>query len=118
MLKIAALLTLSLLTVAAPGCGGNRGYENLSPEEASVLRVENNNIRDMRVYLRPGAGGERFRIGTANGLTTTIMKLPRTMVTGVTQVVFELVPIGGGGRSFSEQITIHEGEEIVLRISP
>lgn len=118
MLKTTRLLALALLTLAAPGCGGNRGYENLSPDDAAMLRVENNNIQDMRIYVRPNAGGSRWRVGTANGLSTTLLKIPKTLVTGVTDLVFEISPIGGGASSRSERITASPGEEIVLRISP
>ena len=57
-------------------------------------------------------------IGTANGLQATTLKIPRTLVTGVTDLTFEIVPIGGGRPSFSQKVTVSPGEQVVLRISP
>ena len=59
-----------------------------------------------------------YRIGTATGLQETVLKIPRSLVTGITELTFEITPMGGGRRAFSEKITAHPGEEIVLRIGP
>jgi hypothetical protein len=124
MLKTHHIMTSALATLAITACGGgNRATTDTAPapggtEGYAVVRVENQNIRDMRIYVRPGAGGSRFRLGTANGLETTLLKIPRTMVTGVTDLTFEITPLGGGGSQFSEKITANPGEEIVLRIGP
>jgi hypothetical protein len=120
MLKTHYLLTAAFAT-AALACGGNRVQslpEASGPEGYATVRVENQNIRDMRIYVRPGSGASRFRLGTANGLETTSLKIPRTWVTGITELTFEVSPLGGGARSFSEKITANPGEEIVLRIGP
>ena len=119
MFKSHHILCAAFTTLVLSGCGGQKPAETVpGPEGYGTVRVENNNIRDMRIYVRPGAGGSRFRLGTANGLETTLLKIPRTMVTGVTELVFEITPIGGGGSSFSERITANAGEEIILRIGP
>lgn|SRR4026208_77125 len=118
MLKSRLVMQATLATLMVGGCGGNRTEASLGPEGYGVVTVENQNIRDMRVYVRPNAGGARFRLGTANGLETTTFKIPRTMTTGVTEMVFELVPLGGGGSQFSQKITVNQGEELVLRIPP
>ena len=59
-----------------------------------------------------------MRIGTANALGVTLLKLPRTVVNGVTQLRFLIVPIGGNRPEISEEITVNPGEEIVLRVLP
>lgn len=119
MLQLHRILQAAIATLVVTGCGGNPSEAPPpSPEGYAALRVENNNIRDMRIYVRPGAGAARFRLGTANALETTVLKLPKTMVTGVTDLTFEIVPLGGGGSQFSERVTAHPGEEILLRISP
>jgi hypothetical protein len=118
MLKRYRVMQAALATLVVTGCSGVKDVPPPGPEGYAVVRVENQNIRDMRIYVRPGGGGSRFRLGTANGLETTQLKIPRTMVTGVTDLVFEITPIGGGGSSFSERITAAPGEEIVLRIGP
>ena len=119
MPKSRFIVQAALATLIVAGCGGhNRTEASLGPEGYGVVRVENQNIRDMRIYVRPGAGGARFRLGTANGLETTTLKIPRTMVTGVTELTFEVTPLGGGGSQFSQKITANPGEEIILRIPP
>lgn len=124
MLKSFLVMQAALATLVAAGCGGRNRSDglapdaNLGPEGYGIVQVENQNIRDMRIYVRPGAGGSRFRLGTANGLETTRLKIPKTMVTGVTELVFEISPLGGGGSQFSQKITASPGEEIVLRIPP
>ncbi len=121
MLKTRYLLTAALATVTVVACGGNPPPVPEPPggaEGYATVRVENQNLRDMRIYVRPGAGGSRFRLGTANGMETTMLKIPRTWVTGITELTFEISPIAGSGSSFSEKITASPGEEIVLRIGP
>ena len=109
-------LAIALAAVALPGCGRNSAQTNPGPEGFATVRVENDNFRDMRVYVRPGAGGARYRLGTANGMEVTVLKIPRTMTTGITELTFEIQPMGGGGSQFSQKITVGGGEEIVLRI--
>lgn len=112
------IMQAALATLVAAGCGGSSQAPPPSPEERATVRVENQSTLTMTVYVRPGAGGSRFRLGTVNGLETTVLPLPRTMVTGTTDLVFEIDPLGGTRNSFSERITAHPGEEIVLRIGP
>ena len=121
MFRPPLLLTAATALLAAGG--GSPPPErdvdpNLGPEGYAVVRVDNRSISDMRVYVRPGAGGARYRLGTASGLRETVLKIPRSLVTGITELTFELTPMGGGRRAFSEKITAHPGEEIVLRIGP
>ena len=121
MMKTHYFLTAALAGLVLTACGGNRAQAAPEPggaEGYATVRVENQNIRDMRIYVRPGAGGSRFRLGTASGMETTVLKIPRTWVTGITELTFEITPLGGGGSQFSEKITANPGEEIVLRIGP
>lgn len=108
----------ALLLGAALGCGGAPRTETVPGAEGyGTVQVENHNIRDMRVYLRPVGGGARYRLGTANALETTALKIPMTMIAGITELVFEVTPLGGGSQ-FSERVTVNPGDEIVLRIGP
>ena len=120
MFKSRHILQVALVTMAAASCGGSyRTEEGLPPADAqgyATVRIENENISDMRIYVRPNSTGSRFRLGTANGMETTTLKIPRSFVTGVTQLLFEISPISGGGSQFSQTITVNPGDEIVLRI--
>jgi hypothetical protein len=119
MFKPRRIIQAALATFIVTACSGNQGEAPPpSPEGYAALKVENNNVRDMRIYVRPGGGAARFRLGTANALQTTTLRIPKTMVTGVTDLTFEIQPLGGGGSQFSERVTAHPGEEILLRIGP
>jgi hypothetical protein len=112
-------MQVALATLVVAGCSANTSEAPPpGPEGYANVRVENQSTQDMRIYVRPGGGGSRFRLGTVVGLQTVVLKIPRTMVTGVTDLVFEIDPLSGARSSFSERITARPGEEIVLRIGP
>lgn len=113
------VFTTALMALALAACAGrNRAEPPANPDDYTTVQVENDNFQDMRVYVRPGFGGQRIRLGTALGKQITRFKIPKTIVVGITQLAFEIDPIGGGGKSLSETITVNPGEEIVLRIPP
>lgn len=106
-----------LALLALCGCAGhNRSDQAVAPDLPPMVRIENDNTSDMKVYLI--RGGQRVRIGTANALGVTTLKLPPTVINGITELRFLLVPIGGNRAEVSEKITVNPGEEIVLRILP
>ncbi|MGH7562484.1 MAG: hypothetical protein ACRENB_15870 [Gemmatimonadales bacterium] len=107
------LVALIALTAA---CGGRSNDTAVAPEERTVLRVENDAFNDMRIFVWQGS--QRIRLGVANGKSVSTFRIPRSVMFGMTSLRFEADPIGGGGKSISEQITVSPGEEIVLRIPP
>jgi len=108
---------LAALTALVFACGGGpRTEDSAAPEQRTVLRVENDNFSDMRIYV--WRGGQRIRIGVANAKSVSTIPLNRTIVVGTQTLRFEADPIGGRTSSVSEQITVSPGEEIVLRIPP
>lgn len=105
--------------VAAAMLGGcsHRAPEAPAPENAATtLEVQNDNFNDMRIYVIRGS--QRIRLGTANGNMTTSFKIPATVVFGLTSLRFEAVPIGSRAAALSEEITVGQGEQLVLRIPP
>jgi len=109
-----ALATLTLLVLA---CGGGpQPRDDAAPDQRTVLRVENDNFSDMRIYV--WRSGQRIRIGVANAKSVSTIVLSRTIVLGIQTLRFEADPIGGRSSAVSEQITVSPGEEIVLRIPP
>ena len=113
------VLTAAFAALSIAACAGrNRAEPPANPDEYTTVRVENDNFQDMRLYVRPGVGGQRIRLGTALGKQISTFKIPKTVVFGITQLAFEIDPIGGGGKSLSETVTVNPGEEIVLRIPP
>jgi hypothetical protein len=110
-------MVLSALAALALACGGGSPPANgAAPEERTVLRVENDNFSDMRIYV--WRNSQRIRIGVANAKSVTTIPLNRTIVLGIQTLRFEADPIGGRSSAVSEQITVTPGEEIVLRIPP
>ena len=111
------LLAAALAALDLSGCAGHlREEQAVAPDLPAMVRVENNNTSDMKVYLVQS--GQRMRIGTANALGVTMLKLPRTVINGVTELRFLIVPLGGNRAEISERITANPGEEIVVRILP
>lgn len=111
------ITVLTALVALATGCAGGTGQpEGVSPEERTTLRVENQAFDDMRIYVLRGS--QRIRIGTVNGGQTQVIKLSRSIVLGATTLQFQVHPIAGQRSPFTEQITVHPGDELVLRIPP
>lgn len=110
-------MVLSALAALALACGGGTPpADGAAPEERTVLRVENDNFSDMRIYV--WRNSQRIRIGIATAKSVTTIPLNRTIVVGIQTLRFEADPIGGRTSAVSEQITVTPGEEIVLRIPP
>jgi hypothetical protein len=110
------LVVGGLMALAAAGCGGNKSGPGLIPEERTVLRVDNQSFNDMRIYVIQG--GQRIRVGTANGKQESKFTLPKSVVSGYTTIRVQAVPIGANGSSVSEEITITPGDDLSLRITP
>ncbi len=111
------IVAAALLTVGVAGCGANRTEAGTGPpEEYTGLRVENDNISSMRIWVVRVPLGGKYSLGTARGTAVTMFKIPRTLLTGVNEVTFEISPQGGGRSVFTRTITISPGDEILLRI--
>lgn len=121
MLKstLRSILMATAATLAVTACGG--GYQTappgaVAPEDNTTLRVENQSLSDMRIYV--WRGGQRIRLGTANLGTTANFKLPRSVVLGMTSIRVLAEPIAGHGTAVSEELTVSPGDDIVMRILP
>ncbi len=113
-----ALRRMSIVTVcailAACASGGRTGSD--VEREATYVLVDNQAVLDMTIYALRGS--QRIRLGTATGLSRTRFTLPRGIVFGATSLRFLADPIGSSRTPVSQEITVSEGEEIVLRIPP
>lgn len=87
-----------------------------APQEATTVRVQNQNFLDMNVYVIQG--GARTRLGTATGNSTARFTIPASLVHTLTQLRFFADPIGGRGTPVSEEITVSPGDEVTLTIPP
>ncbi|HEU5219753.1 MAG TPA: hypothetical protein VFU23_13930 [Gemmatimonadales bacterium] len=112
--RMAVATGLLALTLAA--CSQNQADTGIIPNQATILKVDNQSFNDMRIYVIQG--GQRIRVGTATGKNVSTFKVPKSVISGFTTVRVEAVPIGANGHSISEEITVQPGEELELRITP
>ncbi len=114
--RIRIAVATGLVALALAGCSRNQADTGIIPSQPTILRVDNQSFNDMRIYVIQG--GQRIRVGTANGKQISTFKLSRSVISGFTSVRVQAVPIGANGNSVSEEISIQPGEELELRISP
>ena len=79
----------------------------------ATVKVENNGFLDADIFILPESGA-RFRLGTANGHSTTVLPIPPFAIPGLSTVRFLVDPIGGGRPTRSDQVTIEPGDEVTL----
>ena len=118
---VALAIALSCLGGAAActhtstaGAGGTA-----TPVQATMLKVENQGSLDMDVYVLRAPVGQRIRLGTATGNSTTRMRIPPDVLLGTnTSLRFVADPIGGTRPSVSSSILVTPGDEVTLQIPP
>lgn len=92
-------------------------YHNVSPAmnlPETTLKVQNDAFNDMNIYLIRGS--ETTRLGTANGNTTTLLKIPGRVLSGPTSLRFQARPIAGRRQPVTEEITVTAGDEVTMII--
>ena len=113
-LSLAAVLVL-------PACGARQGEnagepsERVEPEPTTVL-VQNRNFSDMTIYVL--RGGQRIRLGLANGNRATRFTIPSNLIFGIATLQFLADPVGSSRTPVSQEIRVTEGDEITLTIPP
>ncbi|HEY8164377.1 MAG TPA: hypothetical protein VIF83_02385 [Gemmatimonadaceae bacterium] len=85
-------------------------------EAPTILKVDNRAVLDMNIYVVRSS--QRIRIGTANGLTTTRLTIPSSLVFGATSLRFMADPIGSNRVPISDDITVLPGDEVTMIIPP
>jgi hypothetical protein len=122
-MRPARLLGLAAVSLAviATSCKSASGREDSDreappPQARTTIRVENQRFQDMDIYVVQE--GQRIRLGTVTGNSTEIFELPRSVVTGVTQLEFLAVPLAGAEEPVSEAVTVRPGDELGLTIAP
>ena len=112
--RITRFLISALAAVTASACFGGKPR---APNEAAKVEVENRAFSDMTVYV-VDLGGARRRLGTAIGLTTTVLTIPQTAVGNGREVLFVVDPIGGARTAYTNRIYVTPGDEVRLVIPP
>ena len=111
-----------LLAIGAAGliaaCGGsNKTDAGVAPAEAmATLSVENQSLDAMTIYA--WRSGTRIRLGTVSPGQTQKFTLAKTMFLGATTLRVEADPMGRERNKISEEFSLREGNEILMRIPP
>lgn len=80
----------------------------------TTVRVENQNILDMTVYILRGS--QRLRLGMVTGLTTREFVIPKNLILGATSLRFLADPIGSRHMPVSQEILMSPGDKIEIVI--
>jgi hypothetical protein len=90
-LKIAAMVVAATLS----GCIASQQVPLASSNGGPdiLLRVENSHIFDMRIYLDGAVGRQNF-LGTVPARRSTVLRLPRSLFDGSTDLRLVADPIG------------------------
>jgi hypothetical protein len=94
----------------------SRNTQQQTDQPATVLRVENQGVLDMTVYVMRGA--EKVRLGIAAGLKTTDLPVPANVVFGASTLRFVGDPIGSNRNSVSDEIIVSPGDTVTWTIRP
>ena len=108
------LVIAVVVALATQACFGGRPR---APNDAAKVEVENQAFSDMTVYVLD-AGGARRRLGTATGLSTTVLTIPQSVFGNGREVLFVVDPIGGARTSRTNRIYVTPGDEVRLVIPP
>lgn len=112
-MRLFGVAALCALFAACASLGKQTPVEN---GKLTSIVVDNRAVLDMNMYVL--RGGQRIRLGTANGLSTTKLTIPRGIVSGTMTVRFLADPIGSNKTPVSEEISVNEGDEVGLMIPP
>jgi hypothetical protein len=110
---LVALMSLTACTSSMERTGSAAG-EVAANDAVSVL-VTNNNYNDVNVYAV--RGGERIRLGTVTGNSSSTLTMDRAIY-GVNDVSLVAIPIGGFGAARSGRLSLSAGDTVEFRIMP
>ena len=80
------------------------------------VRVENQNLSDMTIYVYRGS--QRMRLGRATGNGVTNLEIPKSMVSGLTELRFQAEPMGNQRGVISQPIPVNPGDLVDFIIPP
>jgi len=72
------------------------------------VRVENQNLAEMTIYVYRGS--QRMRLGRASANGVTNLDIPSSMVSGVTELRFQAEPLGNQRGIISQPIPVSPGD--------
>lgn len=104
------------LTLATTFCSRAASTDTAEPAGPTTLVVDNQSTLQVTVYVLRGA--QRQRLGIAESLDSTSLRIPDNIIFGPTSLRFEIDPLGSNARPISMEITVSPGEEVRLRVPP
>ena len=107
---------LAMLGLALTAGGGSKSRSAPTPQPRTSLRVENQGFSDMNIFAV--RSGQRVRLGTASGNSTTVFTIPANLIFGATPLRVIADPIGSNRLPTSEEITVQPGDQVRLVIPP
>ena len=117
MRRVASVLTFALAITLGAACTHSRLSSAATPQEKTVLKVENRGFPDMNVYAVPQGGG-RVRLGTVVGNSNAYFTLPEYLLRGIRELSFQALPIATPRGPVSQSIVVSPGDTVVLIIPP
>lgn len=114
-----SLLVMMLVTVgavASEGCA-HRGVplgttETGLEDQATTLRVRNDNWQDVRIYLVEN-GGPPVRVGSVSGLTSAVIRVRRRIV-GTARLLIR--PLGSRATALTNPVFVERGQVLELTV--
>ncbi len=107
---------IAMLGLALSACGGSKSRSAPIPQPRTTVRVENQGFSDMTIYAV--RSGQRVRLGTAAGNSTTTFTIPANLIFGATPLRFIADPIGANRTPVSDEITVQPGDQVRLVLPP
>ncbi len=111
--RSAAMLAVALFLAA---CGGARRQPGTAQPETTV-RIQNQAFLDHNIFVISDAG-QRIRIGNVTGNSTAVLRIPASMIFGVTTLRFLADPVGSQRTPVSDTIQVSPGDQVTLTIPP
>ena len=123
--RLTPSLTIALLTgILAPtvtACAQKAtSFEAANPPVRTALIIRNQNWYDMRVYLVSESGALPVRIGTAEGSSSTVIRLRGRALQEIRNrgaVRFLISPLGSRANYTTQSTLVHPGDEIQLTVA-
>lgn len=108
---------LALFVLALAACVGT-GKNSPQPQAQSSVRIQNQAWVDLNIFAVEGGGsdGSRRRLGTINGNSTAVFRLPDSLVGTGRDVRFIADPVGSAQTANSYSIYVRPGDQVTLTI--
>ena len=102
------------IMLATASCGAMISGGTREPAEESFVVVENQSTLQVTVYVLRDS--HRQRLGTAESLRSTRLRIPSSIIFGPTNLRFEISPLGSNANPISTEIMVSPGDEITLTV--